>query len=55
MGEGSKRHGVYSVCVLGMCQCVKRENLLLFFQLVGVPTLFAGLLCFGGVWVEVDH
>lgn len=47
----SKKHGVYSVCA---SVCVKRENLFLF-QLVGVPALFAGLLCVGGVWVEVGH
>lgn len=46
---------VYTLCVpQDVCQCVKTENLFLF-QLVGVPALFAGLLCVGGVWVEFGH
>lgn len=62
MVEGSEKEAwcilcVYSACV---CQCVKGENLsFFFFQLVGVPTLFAGLFCVGGVCmcvcVEVGH
>ncbi len=36
-----------------MSVCKKRKSF--FLQLVGVPTVFAGLLCVGRVWVKVDH
>lgn len=54
MGKGGEWETwcIFSVCALHVCQCAKRE---FFFLLVGVPTLFAGLLCVEGVWVWVGH
>ncbi len=52
--EVSKKHGVY-LCVYCVSVCKTRKSFFFFFQLAGVPTLFAGLLCVGGVWVKVGH